>query len=75
MRGGKQVSQARITRTGTGLFFEAQGVPRHLLTPLATDAFAEIPDGRLEFVRDASSAVIGFTIHSSIRTMIAIRRK
>jgi len=75
MRTGKQVSQARITTTGAGLFFEAQGAPRHLLKALATDAFAEVPDGRLEFVRDPSGAVIGFTIRSSSRTIIAIRRK
>ena len=75
MRAGSKVSQARIAGTGSDLFFEAQGVPRHLLTPLATDAFAEVPDGRLEFVRDAGGAVIGFTIHSSSRTIIAIRRK
>ena len=72
---GKQVSQARIARTGSDLFFEAKGIPRHLLTPLATDAFAEVPDGRLEFVRDASGAVTGFTIQSPSRKISAIRRK
>ena len=68
-----QVWQARITRTGSGLFFEATGVNRHQLTPLATDAFAEVPDGRLEFVRDASGAVTGFSIQNPSRKISAIR--
>ena len=68
-----QVSKARITRTGSGLFFEAPGVNRHQLTPLATDAFAEVPDGRLEFVRDASGAVTGFSIQNPSRKISAIR--
>jgi hypothetical protein len=75
MREGNQVLQARIGQTGTDLFFEARGVPRHLLTPLAADAFAEVSAGRLEFVRDASDAVAGFTIQSPGRKIIAIRRK
>jgi hypothetical protein len=75
MRRGKQVSYARISRTETGLFFESQGLPRHPLTPLATDAFAEVPDGRLEFVRDPSGSVIGFTVRNSNQTILAIRRK
>jgi hypothetical protein len=75
MRESNQVSRARIIRTGTDLFFEAPKVPRHALTPLATDAFAEVPDGRLEFVRDASGAVTGFTILNPNRKITATRQK
>jgi hypothetical protein len=73
--GSNRVSQARIAATGTDLFFEARGVPRHVLTPLAVDAFAEVPDGRLEFFRDTSGAVTGFTVQGLSRKIIAIRRK
>jgi len=75
IREGGRVTDVRIARTGTDLFFEAEGVGLRELKPLAPDAFADVPDGRLEFVKDASGAVTGFTVESPGRKINAIRQK
>jgi hypothetical protein len=75
MHEDSQVSEARITRTGGDLFLETQGTGRRLLTPLAVDAFASFPDGRLEFVKDANGQVTGFTVQTPTSGISASRKK